>query len=153
MSIELTLSMLAFLMAFASLVWTVVSHRQQSHDASISAAFPLMAQAESMLKEIPTALRFHNVTEDELQSFGLTHEEFAYLLMNFTAAGIYYRMHDPSDESPFPKDSYRYQMLASPSTRRAWPILKRFINTDIGNYANKIEKTILIIETTGKDAT
>ena len=120
--------------------------RGENRSSAVASSFALMASAEAMLKDIPTGLKFHGITEQDLADAGLTAEEFAYVLVNFTSAGVYYRINDPHDVTAFPRDSYRHVMLSAPATQRAWPLLKKLINPQLGSYGKKIEATLAAIE-------
>jgi len=150
MSAESLFSIAAIFISVASLVFTLVLNRRMSHSNAVGSCFSLMAQAESMLKDVPTGLKFHTISSQDLSEIGLSAEEFTYLLVNFTSAGVYYRMFMPNNNDPFEEGSYRYTMLLSPETRKAWPLLKKMINPEIGSYGKKIEATIRIIESKGQ---
>jgi hypothetical protein len=88
-------------------------------------------------------LELHGVSVEDLEEAGITEKEFAYLLANFTAGGLYYRAASAGKE-PFQPDTYRYNLLKSSYTRKAWPFLRKFIQKS--PYSEKIEKTIDLIE-------
>ena len=46
----------------------------------------------------------------------------------------------PNSKTPYPKDGYRYTLLKSKDTRKAWPLLKRMMVPS--NYIDKIEATL-----------
>ncbi len=146
MKYELIFSAFALFLSVTALVWTIISNLEKNKNFAIASCFSLMAQAESMLKDVPSALKFHTISTEDLESIGLSPQEFTYLLVNFTSAGVFYRINHPNDISPFPKGSYRHTMLEAPETRKAWPLLKKVINPEIGTYGKKIEATIKKIE-------
>lgn len=101
------------------------------------------AQLERSLADIPTAFRFHGITPEQLKEIGVTPEEFAYLVANFSAGHIFH-FGILNNTEPFERDGYRYTMLKTQATRKAWPLIKRMIAP--GKYGDKIEATIKAIE-------
>jgi hypothetical protein len=51
---------------------------------------------------------------------------------------------------PSTVDSYRYNLLKSESTRKAWPLIRLMIGS--GKYLEKLEATIKLIEDEEKEA-
>lgn len=102
-----------------------------------------IVQIEYSLRDIPLAYRFHGITQKEIRKAGITPQELAYLVANFTAGRIY-DVSSYSMASHFTEDNYRYKLLQQPSTRRAWPLIKRMMTED--KYIKKLERTISIIE-------
>ncbi|MCL4217098.1 MAG: hypothetical protein KJ052_08870, partial [Candidatus Hydrogenedentes bacterium] len=88
---------------------------------------------EQSLMNVPSALRFHGIAPEELESHGLTIEEFAYLAATLTAGGIHIKatnIRSPGqiDEAAFPQSSYYYNLLKTPAVRSAWPLMTRMIS-------------------------
>ena len=99
---------------------------------------------EANLGNIPSALRFHGVTESELEVAGITPKEFGYLMPIFTVGGIDRRALDDDDITPFQPGDYYRTLLESPDTRRVWPILERLMGPS--PYKKRIQATIQEIE-------
>ncbi len=99
---------------------------------------------ESKLGNTPKALQFHGVDLHDLEKLDISPEEFCYLLTNFTAGGIYYRIRNTNPDAPYEKGSYRYNILKASKTRKVWPILQKFIEPS--PYRDKIEVTLKTIE-------
>ena len=81
---------------------------------------------------------------DYRDRFDISPEEFSYLLTSFTAGGIYYRIKNARPDVPYQKGTYRYNMLKASKTRKAWPILQKFIEPS--PYRDKLEVTLKTIE-------
>lgn len=143
---ETGIAAFAAILSLITLVWTIVSYVRQQRATSLFNNLAAIIQVEAQLKDIPSALKFHGVDPGDLEKCGITSQEFAYLLANFTASGIYYKVYEPCETGPFnPKtDEYRYRMCVADATRKAWPLLRRFI--DVGNYRARIEATIKAYE-------
>jgi len=152
-STEIIVAGVAVLVSFFSLLTTIAFALRQGRSSAIASSFALMAQAEAMLKDVPSALKFHGVSDEDLRRAGITPEEFVYLIVNFTGAGVLYRMSEPDSTAPFQKGSYRYVMLSQPATQRAWPLLRKLINPEIGSYGKRIEATLKLIESDAANAT
>jgi hypothetical protein len=58
---------------------------------------------------------------------------------------MYYDLTKRRGFKSFPKDGYRYSMLRSERTRKAWPVLKGFMEP--GQFVDAIDRTIREIET------
>lgn len=114
--------------------------RAQSTDASVLANMTSLVEVWRSIGAKPSLLRFHGVTEDELSNCGVDAEELAYLIASFEAASHYYRYID-NRVIPFPRESIRFRMCASEHTRRAWPVVRRFLPADT-TYFERIEATM-----------
>lgn len=73
-----------------------------------------------------------------MERAGVTKEELAYLVANFTAGRIYdvgvYHMF-----TTYKSNNYRYKMLSQPETRRAWPLIVKMMTVD--KYILKLQRT------------
>jgi hypothetical protein len=114
--------------------------RSQSEDASVLANIASLVEVWRNIGAKPSLLRFHGVTEDELKSCGVDAEELAYLIISFEAASHYYKYID-NRVIPFPRESIRFRMCSSEHTRRAWPVVKKFLPADTP-YFERIEATM-----------
>lgn len=138
------LAVLTLSLSAISFVFSILSWRRGKNVSIYATSTQTLAQLERSLAEVPTALRFHGITLEQLEEVGITPEEFAYLAANFSAGHIFHTGVDPNDKGFLVRDGYRYTMLKSPATRKAWPVLKRMIAP--GKYRDKIEATIKAIE-------
>ena len=99
---------------------------------------------ERSLSELPSALRFHGISERDLEEAGVTAPEFAYLLANSTVGNFYHRLHDPLAKGAFPAGHYRYVLCQTADFRRAWPLIRRMMTPS--NFVRRIDATIRAIE-------
>ena len=99
---------------------------------------------EQLLASVPSALKFHGIDPSELEKAGVTPQEFAYLMANFTAGGVNVRALNESDTSPFIEGDYYRVMLESSHTRSAWPLIQKLMTAS--PYKQRIQATINLIE-------
>jgi hypothetical protein len=137
---ELLVAMLALVVSVVALGWTAYSQRDQAKHATLQENMVILVEMWSALGRKPSLLRFHGVSETELDNAGVDAEELAYLIASFEAASVYYRYFENTSE-PFPEGSLRQRMCASEATQKAWPVLKRFFAGDT-TYMAKIEATM-----------
>jgi hypothetical protein len=142
--LSIFISLAALLLSSASVLWSILYGNRIFRATMVAQSEASFVSIEQMLGDLPSALRFHGIAENEVTECGLTPGEFAYLLSSFTAGAIYYRTHGEKGSEPFPLDSYRGVMIRSPQTRAAWPLLRRC--TDPSSYRVKIEATIRLVE-------
>ncbi len=128
------------IISFVLTIW--FNHRQLGVQSLTSLSH--MINLERSISNIPSAFRFHGITELQIIDADITPEELAYLVSSITAGGIYHRTHSPNCSKPFPADSYRYNMCKTEEFRKAWPLVKKMMNGS--NYIQKIDKTIKLIE-------
>jgi hypothetical protein len=149
-SLEMLLSLTALIIAIISLVHTIISSRRQEFTAGRLNNLAAISDIERMIADNPQILELHGVSLQELEQSGITSNEIAYLLSSFTAGRLYYSSNDGGTVSPFEVGSYRYNMLSSHRTRKAWPIIKKLMEP--GKYRDKIDITIKEIEQENKHA-
>ena len=99
-----------------------------------------MSEIKLKLAEIPTAVRFHDISEEDFNKHNIKPEELAYLASNFLAGQIYYERQPINHHKPFPIDDYRAILCSSESMRHAWPLLKKLM--DNTPYRDKVELTV-----------
>ena len=80
----------AILATIASWLLQKKSRLQQSAADSLSG----FAVLEQTIKDVPSVLRFHGITNAELNIANIKPEELSYFLSNMTTGGIYYRTID-----------------------------------------------------------
>jgi len=135
---------------FAGIIYSILLQRHQQRELTRQlrtqgwSNLHSIVEVERSLAEVPSALRFHGITEQDLQDHGVTAAELAYLVASFTAGHIYHMTHNPDASGPFPEGGYRYQMCSSEHTRRVWPLLRRFYN--FSPYVQRIEDTIKVFQ-------
>lgn len=137
---ELNLSGVAVMVSITSLIWTAISARSQRQNTAVVTNHTNIIRVEAQIAKVPSLLRFHGIMdpEMELKQHGISAEEFVYLLNSFTVAGTFYRTAPRAKTKLLAKGSYRYNMCRSPATRRAWPLLRSFINK--GPYRDHLDE-------------
>jgi hypothetical protein len=103
-----------------------------------------IVQVESRLADFPPALRFHGLSEEDLERVEIEPRDFAYLLNSFTLGSIRQSILSRWKQSAFPPGDYRYQMCLAKETRRAWPLVKKLMNPSA--FVARIDRTIEEIE-------
>lgn len=97
------------------------------------------ANLEQMIKDVPGALRFHGITENDLAIAGITPGEMAYFLSNMTTGGIYYRTTEKIGLIQFfEKSGYYGEMFKNEATRNAWAICRCCLAPS--PYRNKLDE-------------
>jgi hypothetical protein len=137
-------SIAALLISLFSFLWTWSHNRKEVQFQLRSITESTFINVEQMLASVPSALKFHGITIEELKQVGVTPEEFAYILSNFTAGGILHRTENSRNFEPFDLNSYRGTMIQSDDTRKVWPILRKCIAPS--PYRDRIEATIRKVE-------
>jgi len=140
---ELIFSTIAVILSITSFVWNIRINRKREIDSALALNHSATINIESRLADIPSALKFHGINEDELIKYGVSSKEFAYLLNNFTMGSTYHIILKTKDRI-FKKGSYRYNMCISEATRNVWPLLKRMLEPS--QYRDRIEATIKMYE-------
>ncbi len=84
MSQEFIISLFALIFSIISILWTIISNTRQRKESAIATGFSLVTSAESLLGEIPSALKFHGIDQSELDEIGIVTKEFAYLLVGLS---------------------------------------------------------------------
>lgn len=140
-SIQAIASVASIILLFISLFITVKAHTQSSKYEAIKQGSAILANAESRIGENPELLRFHgiNIEEDELKAHGLSATDLAYLLNNFSAGGVFYRCLPSKEKNVvLSEGSYRYEMMKSEHTQRAWPLLRRLLTNS--DYRKRLDE-------------
>jgi len=140
---ELIIAILAFVVSTVTAVWTLRHNREQVQFARLANVTSII-EVERSLGSVPAALRFHGITEQSLRDAGVTAEEFAYLVSNCSATGVYHNFSREDPNEPFAVDSYRYSMCATPEFRRAWPLVRSMLNKGI--FVGRMDATIAAVE-------
>jgi hypothetical protein len=144
MKLELVLSMIALLLTFSSITFGIIYTLRHVKNTSILASNAALIQVEKFLCDAPTALRFHGIEPEDLKNAGITEKEFVYLLTSCTGGAVYYRTSFLKvNDKPFEEGTYRYIMCLQPSTRRAWPLIRKMTADHV--FRRKMDKTIELI--------
>lgn len=137
-AINTFISVAALILSVVSISWNIWSGSRQTRRQSSSTLNTHLAGIEFQLAKIPSAFKFHGISEEAIQACGITAEELAYLTASFTIGGIWHESLRSSKASrPYVPGDYRWNMCASPATRRAWPVLRQMI--DAGPYRDDID--------------
>lgn len=147
MSLELVLAILAVIISVAGFLFAVISWRIQKNAGVTTSTLQSFVELERSIADVPSALRFHGVTLEMLNDVGVTPDEFAYLVANFSAGYIHHFGVTPNSSAAADPSSYRYNLLKSESTRKVWPLIKLMMGS--GKYIEMIEATIAVIEKEG----
>lgn len=98
---------------------------------------------ERVIADSPSVLKFHGITEEDLEKIQISSKELSYLICIFTAGGITARSLNDKNESPFEKDDYFRKLLESPETRNAWSLIQNILSKS--HYKKRIIATIDLI--------
>ena len=139
LSLELAIAGLSLVVALTSLAWTIWHSRKQFEKVLLMHNLTEISKLEKEIGLHPNVIRFLGVKENELKDGGLNQKEFGFLLSWFTVGGVWHRLNDDGKRL-FKKGSYRWRMLESEHTQKAWPVIERFMNESA--YKNKIRSTI-----------
>ena len=125
---EQALPIVALVISAASLGVTAWIAFVQRRSGGLMQNLSSLAGLDLRLGTDPNLMRFHGITEppaDILQEHGVTPEELGYLVSNFRIGAVYYRsMRD------WQLSTYRVDMCLAPATRRAWPLVRRFLDDE-----------------------
>jgi len=138
--------------SFACVVFTIISQMRQSakqaqfQQEQLALNLSPIINVELKISDIPTVLRFHGITKEQLAEAGVTEQELAYLAASFSAGRIYHEARKGHITTPFDEtsESYRYRMCASPDTRKAWKLIRLMMNES--SFVDRIQATINEIE-------
>lgn len=141
--LPLFLSIAAIFISLGAIYLQFFIHRREHGLSALSTNLASLADIDLMLASDSSLLRFHSVSADELTAHGVTEKDLAYLIATFHAGSIYYSTVDlrPTEEPFTESDPYRFHMMRSSATRRAWPLVERFLNDS--NYKTRLRLTKL----------
>lgn len=141
---ELFIATLALVVSTLIGVWTLRHTREQARAARLANVTNIVS-IERSLADVPTALRFHGISQRDLDQAGISAAEFAYLVASCSATSLYHNSSEENPGKPFGPGNYRRRMCESEDFRRAWPLLKRMMNG--GTFVSRMDATIAVIET------
>jgi hypothetical protein len=141
--VELLIALVALFVSAVTGIWTLRLNRDQLQSARLANVTNIV-NIERSLSDVPSALRFHGISQQSLDEAGITANEFAYLLASCSATSLYHNFSREDPNQPFAVDSYRYRMCATADFRKAWPLLKRMMNT--GTFVSRMDRTIALIQ-------
>jgi hypothetical protein len=143
-SIPLLLAGVSVLISITALVLSIMARKRLEYVGALNTHLNSFLGVERMVAETPSILEFHGISQSDLNNTGISSNELAYLLNNFTAGGMYFRVNRKRLNCAFDPSSYRYRMLLSDKTRKGWPLVKQMMAA--GPYRDKIDLTIEEIE-------
>lgn len=139
-----TLSIAAIGISIGGLLWNILWAREERRRSTHYANSTLLTEVELSLKDIPGALKFRGISDCDLEKAGVSADELSFLTANILAGWMLYDILEPTCREPFAKGTYRYKLLQSEHTQRAWPLVKRLLEDC--PYSERIENTILAIK-------
>ena len=140
---ELFIAALALLISTLIGVWTLRHTREQARAARLANVTNIVS-IERSLADVPTALRFHGISQHDLDQVGITAAEFAYLVASCSATSLFHNSSEEDPGKPFGPGNYRRRMCESADFQRAWPLLKRMMNA--GTFVSRMDATIAAIQ-------
>lgn len=133
------------LLATCGFVWGMYTWIQQSHRNRVNLHMERLCGLYQKTR-VSILLSCHGISDAEFDLAEFYEEELRYLLINFTISRMYQHSRTPLQEGPFRKNSYRYNLCRSDTTRRAFEILKRIFG-DV-EITRRIDATLREIATT-----
>lgn len=137
------IAILALIVSCISLLYSVWLNSNMRHYSSLSNNLSSILEVEKMIGKNKNLLKYHDIDISEVDKSNIPVEELSYLLMSFTAGGLYYKIASPKDTSPFKNEypeSYRYRMCQAEATQNAWPFIEKMMSDS--PYKEKIANTI-----------
>jgi hypothetical protein len=141
----------AVIVAIVALIFSVGTFIKQLRDQrrlkyleALQSNGALLLETWKQLASVPSALRFHSITEEQLKECGVSKEELIYLVILFESADYYYQ-HLAKGKGSFKEGSLRYALLQNPATRRAWPLIKPFFIAST-RYVERVDQTIRYLD-------
>lgn len=129
----------AFLLSIFTLFFSFYMQAQARTRQSASESLAGFATLEQMIKEVPTVLKFHGITDKELELANVTGREMSYFLSNMTTGGIYYRTTARKGLIKFfGEEGYYGEMFKHEVTRNAWAICRRCLAPS--NYRKQLDE-------------
>lgn len=145
------LSYVAVFVSIGALIVAILMPRWQVKQQAWLINQQLHSQLATMYREQPSLLRFSGIDPDELNSYGLTPGDLAYLIANIEVGDVYYSQTEPHCTEPFPVGTHRYKLCTSPAFRRAWPLLEKLYPST--NYIERYRRTMSLDADGGQDKT
>jgi hypothetical protein len=146
LSISDTILAISLIVSLLALWQAVRIYKRQETASTRLAHLPSILAVEGSLANLPEALRFHGIDPKDLEEAGITPQEFAYLLTSFTCGGVWHQIAPPSVKTDYEIDEYRSRMCESEPTRKAWPLVRRLMNTS--TFVTLVDSAIRRIEAT-----
>lgn len=137
---SIIISVSSLTVAVVAVVYNNILAEKMVKQARIAANLSAVSEIKLKLIDIPSALKFHGITQKMLDSHEVTPQELAYLASNFIAGQIYFEMSSRNTLTPFEEGDYRENICKSEHTQKAWPLLEKLI--DDTPYRDKIKLTI-----------
>lgn len=127
------IKLLCFVVASLALVISIINTQlsiRAMRNAAILSANVKLCEYEYKIAENIKLLRFHIDEEPEiwLQKYGLTQDEFAYLLASFSISSALYNT-SPVGQQLVEIGSYRDNMFKTKAMQKAWPAIKEMLGS------------------------
>ena len=143
---EIILPITTTILSFIALFIAIFTWRSNLRASSNIQHYNIVTQADTMIAENKACLRFHGINPDTIEDlYGVTSAELSYLLQSFNSGSISNLLSNDGYGKPFEKGSYRYEILKSEHTQKAFPLLKLLFDSK-NHYIARCEKTIHIIK-------
>lgn len=136
----LYISLLSLVISIITGIYTRKAILENVRLSKLNSNYPQLLEAHKILMQNTSLLELHNVKEDELQSIGVTKEEFIYILISFEAVQSYYEFEGKKKIDPNTFTSYRKSFLRNDKVRGTWKkIIKDRMSVE-NNFIEAIEK-------------
>jgi hypothetical protein len=144
MNFELSdlISSISILLSTIAILYALRHNRNEYNKSALAINTSLMTEIEGRIGQSPSLLRFHGIYNfnQALDDAGIKADELAYLINSFTAGATYYRNATIKNRI-LALDSYRHNMAMSPDTRRAWPLVRKFLAPS--EYRDRLDQLML----------
>jgi hypothetical protein len=134
----------ALAISMVSLAMTIYLSRTQALVNARLANLTMRVGLVDKVCETPSVLRFHGISTSDLEAAAITPAEFSYLLGLYEAGSAYFEHYQRGEHTPFATGELRYKMCATADFRRAWPLIKKFVQAT--PFTDRIEATIRAIQ-------
>lgn len=138
---ELTLSIFAILLSFASFGWAIYFGRVNLYQTKLNRNLSLMSDLKMKLGDMPEAFRFYGISEEDIKKHGLTPLELAYLTSNFLAGQVFWETEITRNKKYFSDNDYRARLCQSDEIQKAWPLISKMM--DDTPYKDHLDNLIL----------
>ena len=138
------ISAISLVLSLVAVLLSLRANRRQEVAATMLGHLCPIVELEARLGELPQALRFHDVSVEEIREAGLEPQEFAYLVNSFTLGSVWHQIITPKIKTAYGIDEYRTRMCRSKEFRRAWPVVKKLLNPT--EFVDRIDATVETFE-------
>ena len=142
MSPSILTSIAAIVISTIAIAWSILSWRKVEWRIRAHENLKLMMAVEAKLSDLPSALRFHGISESEILEAGITVPEFIYLVQNFSAGQAFYEFEADQVDKAFLGDDYRATICAQPEVQKSWRLIRPFM--DATPYRQRLDRTFTL---------